>query len=306
MFVHGKYSQSGPAEVVFRDRSPASEGVAVGTLYLVATPIGNLEDITARALRVLREVSLIAAEDTRHTGKLLSHFGISTPMISLHQHNERARREHLLAALTSGDVAVVSDAGTPGISDPGFDLVAAAVAGGIPVSPIPGPSSVIAAISAAGLVPGPFVNLGFIPRSGAERRQLLLRAGQTGFPIVLFEAANRLETTLVELKELLGDRMAVVARELTKVYEEFRRGSLTELADHYSAEPARGEIVVIVGEATPPEPDTADPAEIVASLLKAGLKPSAAAREAAALTGLPRADVYAIAMSLGKDMPTNS
>ncbi len=273
----------------------------MGTLYLVATPIGNLEDITARALRVLAEVSLIAAEDTRHTGRLLSHFGISTPMVSLHQHNERSRRERLLTALESGDIAVVSDAGTPGISDPGFDLVAAAIASGIAVSPIPGPSSVIAAVSASGLVPGPFVNLGFIPRSGVERRQLLMRAGQTGFPIVLFESANRLAVTLAELKDLLGDREAVVARELTKRFEEFRRGSLSDLAAHYAAEPARGEIVLVIGEAALDAADETDPEAIIASLLKAGLKPSAAAREAAALTGLPRANLYAIAMALGKD-----
>ena len=272
----------------------------MGTLYLVATPIGNLEDITARALRLLAEVSLIAAEDTRHTGRLLSHFGISTPMVSLHQHNERARRERLLAALESGDVAVVSDAGSPGISDPGFDLVAAAVASGIPVSPIPGPSSVIAAVSASGLVPGPFINLGFVPRAGAERRQLLMRAGQSGFPVVLFESANRLAATLADLKELIGDREAAVARELTKLYEEFRRGSLADLAAHFAAEPTRGEIVVVVGEAVQSEAETTDPEAIIASLLKSGLKPSAAAREAAVLTGLPRADLYAIAMTLGK------
>ena len=277
----------------------------MGTLYLVATPIGNLEDITARALRVLAEVALIAAEDTRHTGRLLSHFGISTPMVSLHQHNERARRERLLTALETGDVAVVSDAGTPGISDPGYDLVAAAVASGIVVSPVPGPSSVIAAVSASGIVPGPFVNLGFVPRSGAERRQLLMRAGQSGFPIVLFEAANRLASTLTELRDLLGDREAVVARELTKVYEEFRRGPLADLATHYAAELPRGEIVVIVGEAAPSDAATSDPEAIVASMLKAGLKPSAAAREAAALTGLPRADLYAIAMSLGNRSPSD-
>ena len=272
----------------------------MGTLYLVATPIGNLEDITARALRVLAEVALIASEDTRHTGRLLSHFGISTPMVSLHQHNERSRRERLLTALESGDVAVVSDAGTPGISDPGFDLVTAAVASGIAVSPVPGPSSVIAAVSASGLVPGPFISLGFVPRSGAERRQLLMRAGHSGFPIVLFEAANRLASTLAELSDLLGDREAVIARELTKLYEEFRRGSLAELAAYYAAEPARGEIVMVVGEATANESHTTDPETIVSSLLQAGLKPSAAAREAAALTGLPRADLYAIAIALGK------
>jgi len=274
----------------------------VGTLYLVATPIGNLEDITARAIRVLSEVGLIAAEDTRHTGRLLAHFGIETPMVSFHQHNERAKRDRILTALEGGDVALVSDAGTPGISDPGYGLVAAAIAAGVTVSPIPGPSSLVAAVSASGLVPGPFVSLGFIARSGAERRQVLLRANATGFPIVLFEAPPRLVETLAELGTILGDRHAVVARELTKLYEEFRHGSLAELAAHYAAEPARGEIVIVIGAAdVTPEPDD-DPRETVRSLLNAGLKPSAAAREAAALTGLPRGDLYAIAMEVGKEL----
>lgn len=273
----------------------------MGTLYLVATPIGNLEDITARALRVLGEVSLIAAEDTRHTGRLLAHFGITTPMISLHQHNERARRARLLAALADGDVALVSDAGSPGISDPGFDIVAAAVAAGVAVSPIPGPSSLIAAVSASGLVPGAFVSLGFLPRKGTERRQALTRAAATGFPLVLFEAPSRLGNTLAELVDTLGDRPATVARELTKLYEEFRRGTLTELAAHYAAEPPRGEIVVVIGGADPSNAASHDPREVVAGLLRAGLKPSVAAREAAALTGLPRADLYALAMELGRE-----
>lgn len=273
----------------------------MGTLYLVATPIGNLEDITARALRMLGEVGLIAAEDTRHTGRLLAHFGIDTPMVSFHLHNERAKRDRILTALTSGDVALVSDAGTPGISDPGFDLVAAAVAAGVVVSPIPGPSSLVAAVGASGLVPGPFVSLGFVARSGSERRQALMRAAATGFPVVLFEAPTRLAATLAELATMLGDRPAVVAREMTKLYEEFRHGSLSELAAHYAAEPARGEIVVVVGAAATGAEAAVDAEAIVRSLLAAGLKPSAAAREAAALTDLPRADLYAIAMAIGRE-----
>lgn len=274
----------------------------MGTLYLVATPIGNLEDMTDRAKRVLAEVGLIAAEDTRHTGRLLAHFGIETPMVSFHQHNERAKRDRILTALEGGDVALVSDAGTPGISDPGYDLVAAVVAAGVTVSPIPGASSLVAAVSASGLVPGPFVSLGFIARSGAERRRTLARAHATGFPIVLFEAPTRLAKTLAELTTILGDRQAVVTRELTKVFEEFRHGSLRELAIHYAAEPARGEIVIVVGAAdAPSEPDD-DPREIVRSLLSAGLKPSAAAREATALTGHARGDLYAIALEIGQEM----
>ncbi len=272
----------------------------MGTLYLVATPIGNLEDMTARGIRVLSDVALIAAEDTRRTGRLLAHFGVETPMVSFHQHNERAKRDRILAALDGGDVALVSDAGTPGISDPGYDIVAAAIAAGVTVSPIPGASSLVAAVSASGLVPGPFVSLGFIARSGAERRQALMRANATGFPIVLFEAPTRLAETLAELTTMLGERQAVVARELTKLFEEFRHGSLRELAVHYAAEPARGEIVIVIGAADVGSDPGDDPREIVRSLLRAGLKPSAAAREAAALTGLPRGDLYAIALEIGK------
>jgi 16S rRNA (cytidine1402-2'-O)-methyltransferase len=223
----------------------------LGTLYLVATPIGNLEDVTARALRVLREVPLIAAEDTRHTGRLLTHFGIETPVISYHAHNERARRERLLAELAGGDLALVSDAGTPGISDPGRDLVAAALAAGHRVSPVPGPSALTAAVAASGLVAGPFLALGFLPRRGPERRTILARAGAAGVPVVLFEAPGRVAATTAELATAWGDRPVALMRELTKRHEEVRLGR-----------PA------------------------------AGLSPSRAAREAAAITGLPRSELY--------------
>ena len=272
-------------------------GEAMGTLYLVATPIGNLEDITARALRVLREVPLIAAEDTRHTGRLLAHFGITTPMVSYHAHNERGRRESLLAALATGDVALVSDAGSPGISDPGHDLVVAAVAAGFVVSPVPGPSATIAAVSASGLAPGPFVFLGFLPRAGAERRAALGRGAASGLPLVLFEAANRLPATLTALVETLGDRPAAVARELTKLHEEIRRDTLTALAAHYHASPARGEVVVVVGGSVETEVHD-DLAIILTGLLDAGMGPSQAAREAAAITGRPRSELYAVARGL--------
>jgi 16S rRNA (cytidine1402-2'-O)-methyltransferase len=268
----------------------------MGTLFLVATPIGNLEDITARALRVLREVPLIAAEDTRHSGRLLAHFGIETPMVSYHAHNERARRDRLLAALERGDVALVTDAGSPGISDPGRDLVAAALAAGHRVSPVPGPSSVVAAAGASGLVEGPFLVLGFLPRKGEERRGTIARAGRAGVPVLLFEAPGRLAETLDDLAAAWGDRPAVVLRELTKRHEEIRPGTLRELAAAARREPPRGEIVVVVGaepEAT--ANDGADAAEVVASLRRAGLSPSQAAREAAAVTGLPRSALYELA-----------
>ena len=273
----------------------------MGTLYLVATPIGNLEDITLRAIRVLREASLIAAEDTRHTGRLLAHLGIATPMVSYHAHNERGRRERLLDALAVGDVALVSDAGSPGVSDPGFDLVVAAVAAGFPVFPVPGPSAPVAAATASGLVPGPFVFLGFLPRSGPERRAALGRAATSGLPLVLFEAPGRVSATLAELARVLGDRPAAVARELTKLHEDIRRGHLSELAVAYDNAAPRGEVVLVVGAAEQAAPAEDDAPAIVAGLLRAGMGPSQAAKEAAAITGMPRAELYALARGLREE-----
>ncbi len=269
----------------------------MGTLHVVATPIGNLEDMTPRGLRILAEVPLIAAEDTRRTGALLRHFGIETPMISYHAHNERERRDRLLAALTAGDVALVTDAGTPGISDPGNDLVAAAHAAGFPVSPVPGASSLAAAVSASGLVAGPFVAVGFLPREVGPRRLAIARAAATGLPFVVFEAPGRVAATLAELLDALGGRPAVVLRELTKLHEEVRPGSLADLAAWATANEPRGEVVVVVGG----PPEAADPAAVdddtalVATLRRSGLPASAAAREAAAMTGRPRSEMYEIA-----------
>lgn len=270
----------------------------MGILYLVATPIGNLEDITARALRVLRESPLIAAEDTRHTGNLLRHFGIATPMISYHAHNARARREQLIAALASGDVALVTDAGTPGISDPGNDLVAAARAAGYQVSPIPGASALTAAVSVSGLVSGAFCMVGFLPRQGADRRLAIARAAAAGAPIVVFEAANRVATTLDDLGRVLGDRSAAVMRELTKVHEEVRAGSLFELADWARSGNPRGEVVIVVGEPSVAEDGPVDPDDLLAiidRLRRSGLSASESAREAAKITGKARSELYALA-----------
>ncbi|MBA3414734.1 MAG: 16S rRNA (cytidine(1402)-2'-O)-methyltransferase [Chloroflexia bacterium] len=269
----------------------------MGTLHVVATPIGNLEDLSPRARRVLAEVALIAAEDTRRTGFLLRHFGITTPMISYHAHNERERRERLLAALTEGDVALVSDAGTPGISDPGNDLVAAAHAAGFPVSPVPGASSLAAAVSASGLVPGPFVVIGFLPRERGPRALAIGRAAAAGLPLVVFEAPTRVAATLTDLNEALGPRAAVVLRELTKLHEEVRPGSLADLAAWAETDGLRGEVVIVVGAATqevdPPSGD--DIPALVATLRRSGLSASAAAREAAAITGRPRSEMYEVA-----------
>jgi 16S rRNA (cytidine1402-2'-O)-methyltransferase len=278
----------------------------VGTLYVVATPIGNLDDLSPRAERVLAAVSLIAAEDTRHTARLLARFGIKTPMVSYHAFNERTRRAGLLAALEAGDVAIVCDAGTPGIADPGQDLVDAALAAGYTVSPIPGPSSLTSAASASGLIDGPFLTLGFLPRKGPERSRALALASTSRIPFIVFEAPTRLVATLRDLDKTLGDRPAAVARELTKLHEEIRRDSLAALADHYSSRGVRGEVVIVVGG---PVTDTADEAagdanEIVTALLRSGLKPSEVAREAARITGMPRAALYELARSESKKMPT--
>lgn len=273
----------------------------MGTLYLVATPIGNLEDMTARGLRVLREAALIAAEDTRRTGRLLTHFGIETRMVSYHAHNERGRRELLLAALGAGDVALVSDAGTPGISDPGVDLVRAAVGAGFPVSAVPGPSAVAAAVGVSGLVDGPFLALGFLPRRGRERRRMVASGGASGFPVVLFEAPGRLVETLGELAEAWGDRPSVVLRELTKLHEEVARGGLAELAERFRGRAVRGEIVVVVGaRVEAPMADDGDVDALLGELRRSGMSASQAAREVAGMTAIPRSELYARARRAGE------
>ncbi|MDQ3045798.1 MAG: 16S rRNA (cytidine(1402)-2'-O)-methyltransferase [Chloroflexota bacterium] len=281
---------------------PAAQASGMGTLFVVATPIGNLEDISARALRVLAEVDLIAAEDTRHTRKLLRHFGISTPLRSYHAHNAKSRHEILLDALVEGDVALVSDAGTPGISDPGQELVDAVLRAGFPVSPVPGPSALIAAVSISGLVAGPFLTLGFLPRKGPERRRTLGRAQLAGVSLIIFEAPSRLVATLRDLASIFGERKALVARELTKLHEEVRRDSLAGLASYFERDAVRGECVVVIGPAAESELRTADdPRSLVTRLVKQGMKPSEIARETAAITGLPRDELYALAREVGQE-----
>jgi 16S rRNA (cytidine1402-2'-O)-methyltransferase len=267
----------------------------VGTLYVVATPIGNLEDMSPRAIRILGEVKLIAAEDTRHSRKLLTHFGIATPLVSYHEHNQRERRQRLLAALAEGDVALISDAGTPGVSDPGVDLVAAALAAGHRVSPVPGPSALAAAVSVSGLIDGPFITIGFLPRVGVERSRALGRAAASGLPMVILESANRLASTIKELERMLGSRKALVARELTKLHEEVRGGTLSELVTWAEGSPVRGEVVLVVDGSAETAADQEDVETLIATLRRSGLSASQAAREAAAISGLPRSELYRIA-----------
>jgi len=270
-----------------------------GTLYLVSTPIGNLEDITHRAVRLLGEVELIACEDTRHTRKLLNHYGIKTRTISYHEHNERERAAELLKLIESGaDVAIVSDAGTPGISDPGFRLARLAIESGVRVVPAPGASALITALVASGMPTDEFFFGGFLPaRSGARRARLTeLRL----FPatLIFYEGPHRIAATLKDAYEILGEREAVVARELTKMHEEIARGRLSELAGRFSSpENARGEMVLIIDRTeikSEAETDNSvtSLAELVANLENEGLDHRAALKKAARELGLSRDEAY--------------
>jgi 16S rRNA (cytidine1402-2'-O)-methyltransferase len=222
----------------------------MGTLFLVATPIGNLEDISGRALRTLREVPLIAAEDTRLTRKLLTHYDIHTPLESYFEHNKLSRLEHILERLEAGDVALVSDAGTPGLNDPGYELVKAAVEAGHRVSPIPGPASPIAALVSSGLPADAFLYLGYLPRKRSERQAALKRVADLPYTLIYLEQPHRLPEALNDMHEVLGDRQASLARELTKIHEEVWRGTLGEAKQHFKA--PRGEFVLVI-HGMPPE-----------------------------------------------------
>ncbi len=276
-----------------------------GRLRLVATPIGNLEDITVRALRILRESHIVAAEDTRVTGKLLRHFEIDTRLISHHAHSGQEDIIQLITLLTQGnDVALVSDAGTPCISDPGSQLVRAAIDCGIIVEPIPGACAAIAAISASGLPTGQFTFEGFLPRSSdlKERLKALATERRT---MIIYESPHRLADTLSDLAEAFGaSRQATVAREVTKLHESFIRGTLAECAEHYKAEPPRGECVIIVEGGTgdaPERPDEVAVETLLLDAMRAGKSTKEAAREVANKTGLARRELYAIALKIQPD-----
>jgi len=274
-----------------------------GTLYVVATPLGNLGDLTPRAAEVLRQAAVIAAEDTRRTRGLLSHLGASPTLLSFHAHSGKRRLETLLEILAGGrDVALVTDAGTPSVSDPGTDLVAAAREAGFTVVPIPGPSAVATALSAAGMPADRYLFLGFLPRKGTERARLLARAAAEEWSVVLFEAPSRLVALLRDLAAAAGpDRRAVVARELTKLHEELRAGTLAGLADYYSDATPRGEITLVVegtGAPAPPPDRTADATEEATALLAEGLSRREVARRLTETLGMSRNDAYRLVMGL--------
>jgi 16S rRNA (cytidine1402-2'-O)-methyltransferase len=282
-----------------------------GTLFIVATPIGNLEDISPRALRVLGEVDLIACEDTRHTRGLLNRFGIRARTISYHEHNERERAEELGELLEAGSsIAIVSDAGTPLVSDPGFRIVDAAIKRGIPVIPIPGPAALVAAIIASGLPADQFFFNGFLPARATARRAMLEELQAIRATLVFYEAPHRIARTLKDALSTLGDRPAAVARELTKLHEEIARGSLSELARRFSAGvPARGEMVLIISGANEPKiradakSEEDAPARLLArvtELGKEGLDSKAALKRAARELGLKRAEAYRLMVAQKK------
>ena len=275
----------------------AREGKKPGTLFLCATPIGNLEDMTYRAVRVLGEAPLVAAEDTRRTRQLLTHFGLSTRLVSYHEHNKDEKGPRLIEWLRSGnDLVCVSDAGLPGVADPGSRLAADAVAEGIRVVPIPGANAALSALIASGLDTTRFSFVGFLPRTKEKRRECLAEiAGRTD-TLIFYEAPHRLAETMTAIFDALGDRPAVLAREMTKKFEEFRRGSLSELSAWCGENPPRGEFVIVVSGAA--ETDKTVPAApedavgLVRTLVEQGMAKKEAIREAAKRTGLSRRDVY--------------
>ena len=265
-----------------------------GTLYIVATPIGNLEDITYRAVRILREADFIACEDTRHTQKLLGHIGIAKRTVSYHEHNEQARSDELLNSLREGNnIALVSDAGTPLIADPGYRLVAKAREAGVRVVPIPGPSAALTALSASGLPTDTYVFLGFLPAKAGRRRKVLERFAPVGMSVVFYEAPHRILEALEDIAAVFGVRPVVLARELTKVHEEFLRGTAAELLGMLRQRNGiRGEFTVVIGkgENAPEEDSTVE--EVFEELLRNGVPRMEALKQAARRKGLSKREAY--------------
>jgi 16S rRNA (cytidine1402-2'-O)-methyltransferase len=261
-------------------------------LYIVATPIGNLEDISLRALRTLRQVRLIAAEDTRRTRKLLNAYNIKTPVTSYHEHNKLAKLDYILSSLREGDVALVSDAGMPTISDPGYELILAAHEEGIPLVPVPGPSVVITALAISGLDSGQFVYLGYLPPKANARRRKLQEVAAEQSTIVVFEAPHRLPAALKDILDILGDRKIAVCRELTKLHEEVFRGRVREAIEHFTA--PRGEFTLVIeGSKKPEKPQLTDEVKKqLKEMKRGGVGAKQAVAKLAADTGLSRKELY--------------
>jgi 16S rRNA (cytidine1402-2'-O)-methyltransferase len=267
----------------------------MGTLYLVATPIGNLEDITLRALRILSNVRLIAAEDTRRTRLLLQHYKIATPLLSYHEHNKTGRLEQLLETLSDSDVALVSDAGTPLLNDPGYELVCAVLDAGYDVSPIPGPSAPLAALVASGQSAAAFLYLGYLPRRRKERLQALESIAGLPYTLIFLETPHRLQPALTDIEAALGNRQVVVAREITKIHEEFFRGNLQEARLRFTENPPKGEITLVIAGGAPAENPVWEEERLQAALvehLERGGSPSQIARDLARESGWPRSRIY--------------
>jgi len=274
----------------------------VGVLYIVGTPIGNLEDMTFRSVRILQSVDIIAAEDTRHTGKLLKHFQINTPQLSYHEHNRNSRIPEILNQLQNGiAIALVTDAGVPGISDPGYELVKACVEAGITVVPIPGAVAAITALSASGLATEKFVFEGFLSAKSKQRRSHLELLKSEERTLIFYESPHRLRSTLEEMREIFGgDRQIVLARELTKIYEEFWRGTITGACNYYEQKVPIGEYTLVVAGNTPTQRQfsQAELIEKLETIMNQGISPSQASRQLAASTCLPRRELYQLALTL--------
>lgn len=266
-------------------------------LFLVSTPIGNLEDITLRALRVLKEVDLIACEDTRHTRRLLDHFGISKPTISYHEHNEQQRAEELADRLARGEsIAVVTDAGTPGISDPAYRIVVAAIERGVTVTPVPGATAMIAGLVASGLPTDSFLFAGFLPHKKQARRAHFEELKSERATLVFYETPHRIREALIDVREILGDRQAAVARELTKLHEQFIRGSVSDIIAHFDANEPRGEMALVIAgnrddNLTPVE-DASVNQQVERLMREQGLSRNDAIKQAARSRGLSKREAY--------------
>ena len=269
----------------------------MGILYLVTTPIGNLEDMSPRGVRILREAILIAAEDTRHTGTLLKHFDIKTPLTSYFEHNKLNKLDFILEKLSTGDVALVSDAGTPAINDPGYELVKAALASNFDVRPVPGPSSPVAALTVSGLPTDSFLYLGYLPSKSSERRKALEQVPSLNYTLIFLESPHRIVDSLEDILSTLGDRRICVAREMTKMYEEYWRGQVSGALEYFRSKDPRGEFTLVIEGRKKEESGKWKEAELLAAIkkeLKAGKSAKEISVELAEASGWNKKEVYAL------------